>query len=287
MMQATKSSGIGLKMGALLCNLPPDKRLGLIAEGLPILYDSAASLVAAAQVLAEHPREADILEGHAQEESAKILILMDLLRCPPSKVASRLGPMMKWFYNHLARLIYAEAQSWRPVTLRDLQSYIDDQRRSHYLEGEYGEYIMPNWTLFRRESALYADLAADEDRELSWISPERGATGLPAMIPIAFQIVDALSAFGLFTPQGLRILHEVWGAHPVDPQTRWELTRDLYRPLAEKLDAAGLVTARASQDHANILAHHWQLPMYDLDFAQIQVPLDALLEERDKKYPGW
>jgi hypothetical protein len=287
MVQATKSSDIGLKMGALLCNLAPDKRLALIADGLPILFDSAASLVAASQALAEHPREANILEGHAQEECAKILILIDVMRCPARQVARRLGPMMRWFYNHLARLIYAEAQMWRPVTLGQLQSYIDDQRRSHYLEGEYGEYIMPNWTLFRRESALYADLAADEDRELSWISPERGSTGLPALIPIAYQVADALSAFGVFTAQGLHILHDVWGAQCLDPDSRWELARDLYRPLAERLEAAGLITARATQDHANALAHHWQLPMYDLDFTQIQVPLDTLLEERDAQYPVW
>ena len=285
MTQATKSSDIGLKMGALLCNLPPDKRLACIAEGLPIVFDSASSLIAASQSLAEHAREAEILEGHAQEECAKILILVDVMRCPANKVASRLGPMMRWFYNHLAHLIYAEAQNWRPVTLGQLQGYIDDQRRSHYLEGEYGEYIVPNWILFRRENALYADLAADEDRELSWISSERSSSGLPAMIPITYKIVDALCAFGVFTPQGLTILHDVWGAQLLGPDSRWEVTRDLYQPLADRLDGAGLISPRATQDHANMLAHHWQLPMYDLDFTQIPVALEALLEARDAQYP--
>ena len=60
-----------------------------------------------------------------------------------------------------------------------------------------------------------------------------------------------------------------------------------YDPKTKAIQAVTTVTARATQDHANALAHHWQLPMYDLDFTQIQVPLDALLEERDANYPVW
>ena len=75
--------------------------------------------------------------------------------------------------------------------------------------------------------------------------------------------------------------------HQVTPDTRWELTRDLYQPLAEKLDVASLITERAKKEHANMLAHHWQLPMYGLDFTQIQVQLELLLEERDAQHPIW
>jgi hypothetical protein len=60
-------------------------------------------------------REAKVLEGFAKEEAAKILILMDAVRCPPKLVASKLNRIVGWFYDHLARLIYAEAVSWKPL----------------------------------------------------------------------------------------------------------------------------------------------------------------------------
>ncbi|MGD0193123.1 MAG: hypothetical protein ABSD74_20495 [Rhizomicrobium sp.] len=284
---AIKSSEIGLRKGNLLCGMSTKDRLAFIAEGLPIIFDSAASLVRASQTLIDSPREAAILEGHAEEESAKLLILIDIVRCPTRRAASRIGPMMRWFYDHLARLIYARAQYWRPSTAAELQSYIDNERRSHYLEGEFGEYIMPNWALFQRESALYADVAGDEDREPQWLSPIRSSPLLPSLVPAAFRVADALSAVGALTLGGVKILSEVWGATPVLPETGWEITRDNYQPLVERLDAAGLITDRASQDHVNLLADTWQMPMYEMDFAQIQVPLEDLMSEREAQYPYW
>ena len=60
--------------------------LDFIAEGLPIILSSARSFWSAEEKLADNPREASVLEGFAEEECAKALILLDLVRCPPSKV---------------------------------------------------------------------------------------------------------------------------------------------------------------------------------------------------------
>ena len=79
--------------------------------------------------------------------------------------------MVKWFYDHLARLIYVDAQTWRPVDMNQLQEYVDSHRRSHSLEGYADEYIVPNWTIFSRESELYADIVAYEDGEPTWNEP--------------------------------------------------------------------------------------------------------------------
>src|ERR1700693_4570393 len=98
---------IGLGQGNLLCQMKHDDRLDFLAEGLPIILDSARGFWAAAQQLSALPREADVLENHAEEEAAKILIVMDMVRCPQKLAASKMGAMVKWFYDHLARLIYA------------------------------------------------------------------------------------------------------------------------------------------------------------------------------------
>ena len=108
MAEAKKSGDIGMKRGRVLPNLPQPKQLDVIAEGLPILMKSAGDLLEASKALVEHYRAAAILKGHAMEELAKILILIDIVRCPQKLRPSRIGPMMAWFYDHLARLIYID-----------------------------------------------------------------------------------------------------------------------------------------------------------------------------------
>ncbi|TIL49630.1 hypothetical protein [Mesorhizobium sp.] len=95
MPEAQKSSDIGIKRGRTLANLPASAQLDLIAEGLPILMKSAGDLLAAARSLEGHTRSSSILLGHSLEEVAKILVLMDIVRCPPKIRPSRVGPMMQ------------------------------------------------------------------------------------------------------------------------------------------------------------------------------------------------
>lgn len=285
MAEARKSSDIGLGKGALICNMPAPQRLDFIAEGLPVLFESAKSLAMASHALEAFPREAEILERQCSEECAKMLILLDLIRCPPKKVAGRVGAMMKWFYDHLARLIYSEAQDWRPVTAAQLQEYIDNQRQSHYLEGNYGEYVVENWALFQRETALYANVFADENGDVAWFGPSRGGMRLGRFLPSCFRVVDALEAFGVFSVEGLRILADVWGKHDVCGDTEWRLTRDLYAPLVERLSGAGLIGKRAADEHVREIADTWQLPMYNMDFSRVTVSLELLREQQDALYP--
>jgi len=166
MVQATpinakiKGPDIGLRQARPLCQLPERERLLFIAEGLPVILDSANGFWQAAQRLDNHPRETMILRGFAEEEAAKILILMDAVRCPRKLVASKLNKLVGWFYDHLTRLIYANATSWKPMHLAQLRNYVDRERRGHYIEGYAGEYIIPNWTTYERESRLYADVEA-------------------------------------------------------------------------------------------------------------------------------
>jgi hypothetical protein len=285
MVPPKKSAEIGLRKARALCNMSVADRMAFVAEGLPILFESAQSLARASEALTGRSRESEILDHHSQEECAKALILVDLMRCPANLMAARTGPMIQWFYDHLARLIYAEAQGWRPVTAADLQTYIDRERKSHYLEGEYGEYILPNSTLFRRESVMYADVAADDDGTLQWLAPEGMSSGFGYLKPMAFQIADALSALGVFTLAGVKILHDVWGATPITPATRWEITFENHKPLLEALQRASLCTDRASQDHVNTIANFWQMPMYGMDFREIEVPLEELWAAQDAQYP--
>lgn len=284
MRRKPKAPEIGLRQARQLCGMSTQRQLAFIAEGLPIIFQSAESLVHASRPLAQFPREAEILERHAEEESAKILILIDIVRCPPTLAASRTGFMIRWFYDHLARLLYAEAQGWKPTSVAELQEYIDNERRSHYLEGEYSEYIMPNWTLFCRESSLYADIARDENSGLSWISPLRQVVEMPfePLAPASYRVSEALAAFGAFTLPGLEILREVWGNVNFDASRDWSLSRDLCYEMAKRLETAGLITDQATEEHMRLLYTTWQIPMYNIDFLQIPVSLEELNRSRER-----
>jgi hypothetical protein len=63
----------GLGQARILCRTPTNERLDLIAEGLPIILESARGFWTASEQLADKPREADVLEGFTEEEAAKIL----------------------------------------------------------------------------------------------------------------------------------------------------------------------------------------------------------------------
>ncbi len=152
----------GLNQANMLCRMPINERLDLIAEGLPIILESARSFWSASEQLTNKPREAEVLEGYSEEEAAKILILMDVVRCPPHIISQRLGSIVGNFYDHLARLIYAKAQAWYAMNVSQLRKYIDGERKAHYLEGYMGEYIFPNWAVAARERVLYADVEAYE-----------------------------------------------------------------------------------------------------------------------------
>ncbi len=126
-----------------------------------------------------------MLEGFYEEECAKIVILMDLVRCPKKLANSRAGKPTSIFYDNLGRLIYAQAQSWRPVDVTQRREYADHLREGHYLDGYVGEYIVPNWSRYSRESILYADIQLHEDGKPHWNEPTQlGAIALGFPLPV-------------------------------------------------------------------------------------------------------
>ncbi|MCH7775912.1 MAG: hypothetical protein IH878_05140 [Gemmatimonadetes bacterium] len=284
MVEAKKSDDIGMKRGRVLPNLPQPKQLDVIAEGLPILMKSAGDLLGASKALVEHHRAATILEGHAMEEVAKILILIDIVRCPQKLRPSRIGPMMNWFYDHLARLIYIDAQGWKPVNAKQLQEYADDHRKSHYLEGAVGEYIMPNWTAWSRESMLYADIVAYEDGEPIWNEPDARAPSFDYYEPRPWQVCQALRDMGAFTRAGLDIVSSVWSQTDFVNDQNWGDTERLTKEMLLALEKAGLITEAAREEQVGVLYDRWQLPMYRIDFKRIEVPLAELQAERDANF---
>ena len=275
----------GNRQARALCTMSYGARLDFIAEGLPIILKSAQGFWNASCLLDQSRREASVLEGFAEEECAKILILLDVVRCPASQVSVRVGRIVKKvFYDHLARLIYAKAQSWKPVDVTQLQEYVDTERQGHYLEGGMSEYIMPNWAIYSRESTMYADIEVHEDEKPRWSDPHHWSGIAMRMKPISLQLAEALSAIGVFTRAGLQATADTWGAVDFVDNQGYSEARDLTRQLATRLEADGLVSGEARDSDGHSFYNLWQLPMYNLDFTKIEVPLEQLEAEREAAY---
>jgi len=277
---------LGAKSGA--------ERLRLIGEGLPVLLASAQELAdAEKQLPREHQRARAILIGQAEEEAAKILILLDSVRCPPKRQKA-LNRTLGNFYNHLARLIYAAASGWHAATLPELAWYVDHDRTSHYLDGQYGpEFLFRNDLLDEREGFLYADLV-DEDGTLVWRKPGPRFGGVPmehdllgSNVPWfhALPLVEALSRVGMFTPVGLKIVARIWQPAKLDDQTHVMEIKALNRRTLEKLGELGHLSKASEEDIRRVM--DWQWPMYSLDFTEIKVTEDAIRRERDPAYADY
>jgi hypothetical protein len=167
----TKKLKIGQRQASRICQMSAADRLVFIAEGLPIIHNSAKGFWSASLGLRAMPREAEVLAGFAKEEAAKILILMDVVRCPAKLVATKLNMLIDRFYEHLERLIYAQLAEWWFEDIARLRKGVEPLRKTHDLEGSIGEFIVPNSTLYRRESKLYADVEAYEDGTPVWNAP--------------------------------------------------------------------------------------------------------------------
>lgn len=206
---AKKASHVGLRQAYRLNGMPYKKRINFIAEGLPLILELSQKLYADAQLLSSSPSSAAILINSAKEEAAKILILMDIVRCPKKRIATDIGKLTRWFYDHLARLIYAETGSLRPQDLPQLKDYMRHYRKTHHLDGNMGEYIFPNMALFEREARLYVDAAVLESDVPKWVSPLHDSFIPSNHKPYALRLVEDLEALGLFTPQGLHLVAEL------------------------------------------------------------------------------
>jgi hypothetical protein len=271
---------IGLKQARRMCSMTRVERLDFIAEGLPIILESARGFWAAARSLSNNPREAGVLTGFANEEAAKILILMDAVRCPSNSIDQKIGSIIEGFYGHLARLIYAEAQSWKPGNVATLREYVNESRKSHELDGYAGELISPNSILWRRESQLYVDVAVYEDDSPQWSSPMVHPVFFQEFEPQALEVCESLFRLGIFSRRGLEITSEAWG------QVEFIETEGYLEGEARTksmLDAAleeNLQSEATSQNDINLIYNSWQIPMYNIEFKSVSIEFSELDDER-------
>ena len=194
--------------------------------------------------------------------------------------------------RHLAKGLYAKACMWKPVTLADLQGYVNLDRDDFYLDGPNDvDWILRNEILTSRENLLYVDYVdyVDyEDGEHRWSDPAPhediwfSLPSMPAAVTMARQLFDV----GAATAQGLEAVADTWRDAPVNADTRCGEVWAWNRVTLDALDLRGLLRQQPAPVYHHII-RDWQFPMYGLDPTKVEVSKETLRERQRNWSPEY
>lgn len=272
-------------LGRIL-HLERSQRFAVIAEGLNFLAEHVAALhrdIAHLAATKDGQRGTAVLAAQADEEAAKILILLDLVRVDQNDEA--VGRQLRRFYNHLARCIYTEIARMRPATFAEVRRLVETMRQSHYLDGPNDvDWIFRNQLLAQREESLYVDYVHEEDGD-RWTSPAANNAlpfGPSAALP---NLVAALHRFGCTSRSGLDLIAQKWAKMAVEDSTPWPEIAAANRSIVKTLIARGIASADANSSDVSIVVDRWAYPLGTLDLRQRDVATSELQAERDRRHP--
>ena len=268
---------------------PEHQRFSVLGEGLELLADNVATLDEDVSTLGESRRDrgAAVLRCFADEEAAKILILLDLARAGWTDDAV-VKKCVKNFYTHLARCLYVRAYSGAPADLAEVRDYVDQLRQEHYLDGPMEvDWIFDNEVLTSREGRLYVDYVQDEGGGLRWAGPAEQAAMYdepfdhPSPSSVVVQLVAAMRHIGLLTEDGLAAIRAVWDNVAVDDTLHWMELRPLNLEVVERL----AVNRRyVDEGHAAVrfVVDHWLFPMTNLNLTMVKVSVADLKRKQER-----
>ncbi len=270
----------------------------IISEGIEHIVENASDLDRIAHRLydASEIHGSNIMRGLAEEEAAKVLVLVDFVRCPHSKSKER-KRTLKCFYNHIAKGIYAHTCYWRPANFKDICNYVDLKKEGFYLDGPHDvDWIFRNDIISTRDWSMYVDYVRDvtlENGEYSWQFPEHTDINCGAYIsPRSLKVSRALSQYGVTSIGGLRIVADIW--------RRFEP-----HPCSTRIDLMGLVNKtikklkntqpcpNAFPDDGGTLLDGWAFPLWSLELCSSikrsdeNKKLFRLRKERKKIIEHW
>ena len=223
-----------------------------VSTGISMLHKNLTRLDAAARQLFESGDQpsAAVLQQFAVEEAAKILILLDAVRCSPSENAARRQTLKRWT-DHTWKGIYARACEWSPVDFNEVAHNVERYLQSFYLDGPFDvDWIFPKEIATQREQLIYVDYVHDLTKDLSdadkwWETPDADFGSLGYVTDICVKTVQALFNAGIGTVQGLHVTAEVW--------------RDInlaHNPSRFNIDENIRLTYQQLQEH-NLVNEHW------------------------------
>ncbi|MFC4613454.1 AbiV family abortive infection protein [Cellulomonas algicola] len=271
-----------------LAQLSEAEAFPILAEGLELLGQHVDALARSMSVLStgDTARGHQVIDLLASEEAAKALILLDLARCGWRDNVAK-ARLLKAFYNHTIRLVYAQVHQGSPADFAEIADYVKDLCASHYLDGPNDfDWIFRNSLDALREDTLYVDRVAWGDGEPdTWSSPLQRVNSSCDPRPVV-ELVRALSRLGFLSLSGLRLCQEAWAGQDLvwvrrrssaaPEPTRWTICRGRNQAVLNKLADAGMVSPAATEDDVRLALDQWTFPLGHLDLTVRRVSLDDL-----------
>lgn len=278
---------------ASIQQIPEAERFSVLAEGMALLGENVATLEADATTLgdARRNRGAAVLRSFAEEEAAKVLILLDIARAG-WKDQDSVRSCLSAFYSHLPRGLYGRAYDGSPADFAEVRRYVDVLRQQYYLDGPMDvDWIFGNEVVTNREERLYVDYIRDEDGAHRWTGPADRAAIFddpfrsPMMPSTVVPLIAAMRNIGLLTTQGLSATRAVWDNVVVSDTMHWSELRTVNIAVVEHL---ATVTGReyaTKEDRVDLayVVDHWIFPLSSLDLTIARVEVDDLKREREQR----
>ena len=270
-----------------LAGFSKDRLFREISEGVPLIVKNALSLDDTAHRLyrAKEFRGSEIIRGFAEEEAAKVPILIDLVRCP--QIPERRVETLKRFYGHVAKRIYAMTCSYpRIASFGELCELIEMECRPYYLDGpNLVDWIVPNSISAEREQTVYVDYVQDiteEAGDYHWRTPSvQPLDPWPYETPDCVRLSLALSKAGANAPDGLAEIANIWSSFEPKPETNREELRNL---ISLTLDRLAKRVRSASDEHVSrFIISSWSYPLWPLTMKEPSwntTNIEVLREER-------
>jgi AbiV family abortive infection protein len=251
--------------------MPEADFLGWVAEGLVLVLKHAERLHRAQVALTDSRQHhaARIVHSICEEEAAKFLILVDIVRCPRNPDLR--AEQARRFEDHIAKGIYARSCGMKPGTLGELQGFLHFYRERPYLDGPDGDnWEFGNEILRQREGTMYVDYVSIDETNC-WVDPGRNEELMRVgdMEPAVLRLSRALAATGISAKRGLEVVAEVWQPVALTDQTTWNEVRQVNQRTLEALESLGALE-EASRDVYEQVIDGWQFPMYGLDLSAIK-----------------
>ena len=278
-----------------LCQLPDAALFKEVETGIRHVMDAVNRLDTAAEELHGAGRHypSRVLEYFAAEEAAKVLILVDAVRYPNNKGEEK-SRTLGYFYNHIAKGIYAKVCDWCPVDLAEVRKGVDDERRELYLDGPNDvDWIFPNSIIERRENRLYVGYFCEDTEENNhgegyWTSPLnddfRVSESFRYRRPSVVELARALYQTNATTSDGLSVIAGTWRNVDVRDEMRFDELERLNRGTLEALNDLGVLAPALAQVQATV-EMRWIYPLWTLGLRMLEVEKKELLEEQQRWHP--
>jgi hypothetical protein len=263
-----------------LAGLPIRDRDALVVEGLQAIGRNVSAISAELQACDDPvlSHAARLLRNVGREEAGKFLVLLDVYRAPGADQEKR-SRQFRRAGDHLCKLIYAQIADYSIGSSTELLDAVALHRKELHLDGPNDvDWIFRNDLLMEREGALYVDLI-DHEGELAWLEPHR--IELHPSTPTSMRLVQALSACGIDTLDGLHALTQAWTAFDAAEYSHCSAWGERTRAALAALGAPEVEddTWRAARWLA---IDRWPMPMVDVSVEQERVDLETLRERRQR-----